>query len=158
MLTETGRVVKIEADGLWIQTIRRSTCGACAAQSGCGHGVLNRIAGGTQGIIRVLPGNGALEQYGIDDQVAIGIPESLILRGSFIAYAVPVLAMLMGALASVQWLPGHEDLPGILGAVGGLALGFALVRCHSNRHRHDPAFQPVLLGVISPLIEPVTLL
>jgi sigma-E factor negative regulatory protein RseC len=158
MLTETGRVVKVEADGLWIQTIRRSTCGACAVQSGCGHGVLNRIAGGTQGYIRVLHGDRAVEAYGIDDQVTIGIPESVILRGSFIAYVVPVLAMLAGALAAVQWLPGSEDPLGILGATGGLALGFALVRWHSKRHRRDPAFQPVLLGVVSPLIAPVTLL
>jgi len=158
MLTETGRVVGIEADGLWVETIRRSTCGACAAQQGCGHGLLNRISDGKQGYIRVLPGAGAVEHYSINDQVLISIPEEVILRGSFIAYVLPLLAMLAGALAAVRWLPGNEDLVAVLGAAVGLALGFALVHWHANRHRRDPSFQPVLLRVIPPRVEPATLL
>jgi sigma-E factor negative regulatory protein RseC len=158
MLTETGRVVGIEADGLWVETIRRSTCGACAAQKGCGHGLLNRISDGKRGYIRVLPGGRGIEHYSVDDHVVISIPEEVILRGSFIAYALPLITMLVGALAAVRCLPGNEDLVAVLGATCGMALGFALVHWHGARHRCDPKFQPVLLNVISPLAEPVTLL
>ena len=44
MLIETGRVVAVEAneEALWVETIRQSTCGSCAANKGCGHGLLNR--------------------------------------------------------------------------------------------------------------------
>jgi sigma-E factor negative regulatory protein RseC len=158
MLTEAGRVVGIETDGLWVETIRRSTCGTCAAQQGCGHGLLGRISDGQRGYIRVLPGDEAVADYSIDDQVLISIPEEVILRGSFIAYILPLMAMLAGALVAVRWLPGNEDLLAVLGAAAGLALGFALVRWHGSRHRRDPSFQPVLLSVISPVVEPVTLL
>ncbi len=158
MPTETGRVVAIEADGLWVETIRRSTCGTCAAQKGCGHGLLNRISDGKRGYIRVLPGERAIAQYAIDDQVLISIPDEVILRGSFIAYLLPLLAMLTGALAAVKWLPGNEDLVAVCGAAGGLLLGYVLVFWHGTRHRRDPDFQPVLLGIAPPLAEPVTLL
>jgi sigma-E factor negative regulatory protein RseC len=158
MLTETGRVVGIEADGLWVETVRRSTCGTCAAQKGCGHGLLHRISDGKRGYIRVLPGKGGIERYHVDDQVLISIPEEVILRGSFIAYVLPLAIMLIGALTAVRWLPGNDDLLAVLGAAGGLALGFALVRWHGARHRCDPNFQPVLLNVVAPPAEPVTLL
>jgi sigma-E factor negative regulatory protein RseC len=158
MLTETGRVVGIEADGLWVETIRRSTCGTCAAQKGCGHGLLHRISEGKRGYIRVLPGEGGIERYRVDDQVLISIPEDVILRGSFIAYVLPLVTMLIGALTAERWLPGNEDFVAVLGAAGGLALGFALVRWHSTRYRCDPNFQPVLLKVLAPPAKPLTLL
>ena len=53
MLLERGRVVAIEADAVWVETIRRSTCAGCSARSGCGHGVLARASGG-RGLIRAL--------------------------------------------------------------------------------------------------------
>ena len=155
MLTETGRIVALEADGLWVETIRRSTCGTCAAQKGCGHGLLNRMSDGRRGYVRVLPGNQALEEYRVDDQVMISIPEEVILRGSLIAYILPLAVMLTGALAAVNWLPGNTDLMALLGAAGGLAIGFALVRWHGTSHREDPRFQPVLKGVVTSAVEPV---
>jgi sigma-E factor negative regulatory protein RseC len=157
MLTESGRVVGFETDGLWVETIRRSTCGTCSAQKGCGHGLLNRISEGKRGYIRVLPGEHPVGYYNIDDQVLISIPEEVILRGSFIAYVLPLLAMLAGALSAVKWLPGNEDLLAVCGAVGGLVLGYALVRWHGIRHRRDPDFQPVLLSVVASPMEAVTL-
>ncbi len=157
MLTESGRVVGIEPDGLWVETIRRSTCGSCAAQKGCGHGLLNRVSEGKRGYIRVLPGEHPIDHYRIDDQVQISIPEEVILRGSIIAYVLPLLTLLAGALAAVNWLPGSEDLLAACGAVVGLALGYALVRWHGVRHRRDPAFQPVLRGVVDTATDAVTL-
>ncbi len=157
MLTESGRVVGFETDGLWVETIRRSTCGTCSAQKGCGHGLLNRISEGKRGYIRVLPGEHPIGYYNIDDEVLISIPEEVILRGSFIAYVLPLLAMLAGALSAVNWLPGNEDLLAVCGAVGGLVLGYALVRWHGILHRRDPDFQPVLLSVVASSTEAVTL-
>jgi len=157
MVIESGRVVGIDADGLWVQTMRRSTCGACAARPGCGHGLLDGIAAGKRGCIRVLPGDGAVGNCCIDDRVLIGIPEEVILRGSFVAYVVPLLAMLAGALASVHGLSGHQDLLAVVGAAGGLALGFVFVRWYGVRHHCDRNFQPVLLEIDSPRAEPVTL-
>jgi len=146
MLTETGRVVALEADGLWVETIRQSNSGRCAARKGCGHGLLNRLADGKRGYIRVLPGEQSLQGLKINDQVIIGIPEEVILRGSFIAYVLPVLGMLAGAVAAAASLPGAGELAALPGAAIGLLTGFLLVRWHGVRHRDDPGFQPVLKG------------
>ncbi len=151
-------MVGFESDGLWVETIRRSTCGTCSAQKGCGHGLLNKISEGKRGYIRVLPGEHPVGHYNIDDQVLISIPEEVILRGSFIAYVLPLLGMLTGALSAANWLPGNEDLLAVCGAVGGLVLGYGLVRWHGVRHRRDPDFQPVLLSVVASPTEAVTLL
>ena len=158
MLTETGRVVGIEADGIWVETIRRSTCGTCSAQKGCGHGLLNRISEGKRGYVRALPGDQSVEDYKVDDQVLISIPEEVILRGSFIAYILPLLSMLAGAMVVSYFLAGQQDVLAVAGAAGGLVVGFALVRWHGIHHRQDPDFQPVLLRINSSVAEAVTLL
>ena len=158
MLTETGRVVGLESDALWVETIRQSTCGTCAAQKGCGHGLLNRISDGKRGYVRVMPGEHPVDHYKINDQVQISIPEEVILRGSFIAYGLPLVSMLAGAMAAVNGLQGNEDLLAVGGAAAGLALGYVLVRLHGKRHRRDPDFQPVLLGVVAPSADTVSLL
>jgi sigma-E factor negative regulatory protein RseC len=148
MLVETGRVVAVEPGSVWVETIRQSTCGSCAARQGCGHGLLNRIADGRSGYVRVLSGAVDARVCRVDDQVRISIPEQVILRGSLVVYMLPLLCMLAGAAA----VPGfRDDLPELAvagGALLGLALGFALVRWHAWRHRHDRELQPTLLAVL----------
>jgi len=141
-------VVAVEADGLWVETIRKSTCGTCAAQKGCGHGLLNRLSAGGRGYIRVLPGEQSLAECRVDDQVVISIPEEVILRGSLIAYIMPLVCMLGAAAVAVQWLPTSQDVAAAVGAVSGLAAGFGLLRWHALAHRDDSAFQPVLVEIL----------
>ena len=43
MLKESGKVVSIEDDGLWVETIQQSTCGSCRAKKGCGQQLLSKI-------------------------------------------------------------------------------------------------------------------
>lgn len=158
MLIETGRVVAVGNDGLWVETIRQSTCGACAAQKGCGHGLLNRISDGKRSYIRVLPGKQDPGSCRVDDEVRIGIPEEVILRGSLIVYMLPLICMLTGAVAAIGLFPGNPDVLAALGAVAGFALGFVLVRWHAARHRDDQSMQPTLLEIMRPLGDPVSLI
>ncbi|MEQ9465502.1 MAG: SoxR reducing system RseC family protein [Haliea sp.] len=144
MPTETGRIVAIDTDSLWVETIRKSTCGACSAQKGCGHGLLNRIRDGQRGLVRVLPGAYALADCRIDDEVSISLPDEVVLRGSLIVYMLPLVTMLAGAVAGSHWLSWSQDLAAIAGAAAGFAVGVALVRWHAWRHRDDVSLQPVL--------------
>jgi sigma-E factor negative regulatory protein RseC len=150
MLIETGRVVAVESAGaaLWVETIRKSTCGSCAANKGCGHGLLNRIADGRTGYVRVLSGRIAAGECMIDDQVRISIPERVILRGSLMVYMLPLLCMLGGAMAINSLHPQPGELTAAVGAAGGLLLGFVLVRWHAWRHRQDRDLQPTLLEIL----------
>ncbi|MDC0361589.1 SoxR reducing system RseC family protein [Halioglobus sp.] len=146
MLTENGRVIAVEPGGLWVETVRRSTCGACSAQKGCGHGILNRMTDGKRGYIRVLPGEQSIQDYRVDDEVRFSIPEEVILRGSIVAYLVPIVGLLVGATGAAAWLPQIENSAALLGAVGGFIFGLGLVRWHAVRHHDDPAYQPLLQG------------
>ena len=148
MLTETGRVVAVEADGVWVETIRQSTCGACAARKGCGHGLLSRYAEGRRGYIRVLPGTRlAPNDCRVDDQVMISLPEEVILRGSFTVYLVPLLAMLAGAVGGAA--VAGSDAGALIGSALGLAAGLGLVRLHAWRHRDDRSMQPTMVEIVA---------
>jgi sigma-E factor negative regulatory protein RseC len=155
MLTEVGRIIAVEQDAVWVETIRQSTCGSCAAQKGCGHGILNRFTDGSRSYVRVLPGEIAVSDCQVDDSVRISIPEEVILHGSFIVYILPLLAMLAGAIAVPEMRAGNQDALAALGAVAGLAVGFSGVRWHASRHSQDPAFQPVLVEIVPPAGEPL---
>lgn len=144
MPSESATVVAIEADALWVETVRRSACGGCSAQKGCGQALLNREFEGRRGRIRILPGACAVSQFSVGDHVLLDIPDEIILRGSLVAYGLPLLGMLAGAMAAEWWLSGHGDLAAVTGAVVGLLSGFALVCWHGIRHRHDPAIHPVI--------------
>jgi len=149
MLTETGRIVAVEADSLWVETIRKSTCGACDARKGCGHGLLNRIRDGQRGLVRVLPGPFSLADCQVNDEVSISIPDEVILRGSLIVYMLPLVTMLAGAAVGSNWLPWSQDLAAAGGAIAGFAAGAILVRLHAWRHRDDAGLQPVLAALPS---------
>jgi sigma-E factor negative regulatory protein RseC len=148
MLIETGRVVAVDDDGLWVETIRQSTCGSCAARKGCGHGLLNRYVDGNRGYIRVLPGEDGTTACAVDDQVRISIPEEVILRGSMVLYVVPLVCMLFGAVAGASVVGGDSDLLSVVGAAAGFGVGFLLVRWHAWRHRDDRSLQPTFLEVV----------
>jgi len=150
MLIETGRVVAVENDSLWVETIRQSTCGSCAAQQGCGHSLLNRIGDGKRNYVRVLGSTQAVGACAVDDQVRISIPDQVILRGSLVVYVLPLTSMLALASGAAAVWPLSPDLAAAGGAGAGLLLGFALVRWHAWRHRLDPGLQPTLLETLSP--------
>ena len=159
MLIETGRVVAVEAaqGALWVETIRQSTCGSCAAKQGCGHGLLNRIADGRSGYVRVLSGAVAAERCAVNDQVRISIPEQVILRGSMLVYMLPLLLMLAGAASADLLWSGSGQAVAMVGAIVGLAMGFALVRWHAWRHRQDTDLQPTVLELLPQATLPVRL-
>ena len=145
----------MEPESLWVETIRQSTCGSCAAKKGCGHGMLNRIADGRTGYVRVLSGDVRANECAVNDQVRISIPEKVILHGSFVVYMLPLLFMLLGAAGADGLWSGTSELATAGGAALGLALGFALVRWHAWHHRLNSDLQPTLLEVLPQATLPV---
>ena len=41
MFTEQGKVVAIDSDRLWVEVVRHTACGGCAAKSDCGTGLID---------------------------------------------------------------------------------------------------------------------
>ncbi|MFK7828394.1 MAG: SoxR reducing system RseC family protein [Congregibacter sp.] len=149
MLSETGRVVAIDEGGVWVETLRQSTCGKCVARSGCGHGMLNTaLPGGSRGLIKArLPEESPLLVQ-LHDTVEISLPERSFLSGVAMLYFVPLLMTVLGAaladgyLVLVSMDQAMADLRVGVGAGLGLASGLLLLRVFTQRNANDQRFQP----------------
>ena len=139
MILETGVVVAVESDGLWVETIQKSACEVCVAEKGCGQKFLSKLAGKTVSI-RVLRNKRSSEEFTVGQSVTIGIPEDVIVMASLLVYLLPIFTAIGGA-----WLFSGSDWQAVGGAFGGLVLGGLLVNFHSVRKRDDVLFNPVLM-------------
>ena len=158
MIEETAEVVGIDDEGVWVETRRRSTCSGCAAEHGCGTAVLSKVLGTRRTRIRVL----ADMPLAVGDRVLIGIAERALVRGSLAVYAVPLLALLLGAVlgrlgaGSGLWASG-EAASLVLG-LAGLAAGLLWLKRFTRRIQRDRNYQPVVLRrLATPVINRVAL-
>ena len=140
MIEETGRVVALDEGAVWVETLRKSTCSSCSANSGCGQGLMDKLGIGRQrGFVRVLTDL----QLALDDVVVIGIREELLLRSALLVYLLPLLGLL--GLAGLASSVGLSEGWIILSGLGGLSMTWLMVRWHCRRNQDDPALQPVVL-------------
>lgn len=140
MITETGRVIAVTGNQVWVQTIRQSACESCSARHGCGQKVLASVSSGRANQVLVSNTLGAR----VGDEVTVAIAESALLGASLVVYALPLLLFVGGAVVGHQTAQG-SDLAAILGSVGGLAGGFGLARWLQSRPGRK--FEPQLLRI-----------
>ncbi|MDY0249205.1 MAG: SoxR reducing system RseC family protein [Pseudomonas sp.] len=139
MIEEAGIVMAIEADGVWVATQRKTTCGSCSARMTCGHGLLTSLASDKKPHLIKVHTDFALCE---GDPVMLGISESLLVRSAFLVYMLPLLVMFIGALTA-QALDVSEPWI-ILTAALGFFAGALWVRRYSDRYIDSAAIQPVL--------------
>ena len=144
MICERGRVVAVEDDALWVETIQQSSCSSCSAKKGCGQGLMNSLHDGRRNQVRVFLDGQSAGDYPVGSDVDIAIPESALLGGAFIVYLLPLLTMFVGMAMVSQWY--QSDGLAALGAVLGFLLGLMGVRLHAWGSRNNPRFQPKVLG------------
>ena len=84
MLLEQGTVVAVEADAIWVETVRASTCGACKAKAGCGHHLVNQQQSGQRAHLRVPVSS--RESHQVGDTVQLALPEGALMRGALWVY------------------------------------------------------------------------
>lgn len=123
MITESGKVVAVDGDRVWVQTIRNSACQSCSARHGCGQRALASATGGRANQIRV---SNRLDAR-VGDDVMLAIDEAALLRASLLVYALPLLLMVAGAVIGHQLSQGG-DLAAMAGSVAGLGAGFFIAR------------------------------
>ncbi len=140
MITETGKVVAVDGDRAWVQTIRTSACQSCSARAGCGQRALASVSGGRANQVLVANSSGAR----VGDEVVLGIDEQSLLRASLMVYGVPLLMMVAFCIAGYQWF-GGSDLSAVIGALLGLAGGFWFVRGWQSGASEQ--YQPRMLRV-----------
>ena len=140
MITESGRVVAVSGNTVWVQTIRQSACQSCSARSGCGQRVLAAASGGRANQVQV-PNT---LQACVGDDVTLGIAEQALLQASLLVYALPLLSMVAASMAASQVIPGSDGVA-ILAAALGLGAGFVVARLWQRRVPAD--YQPHLMKV-----------
>ena len=154
MIEEPAVVVEAGAGYAWVETQRRSACGACSASEGCGTAALAKVWGDRRARVRAIS---ALPlQPG--DAVIVGLAEGALLRGSLLVYLLPIVLLLAGALLGQTAFAGAGEEPVILSGAVGLGLGFLAARVVSRRLRSDARFQPVVMRRLDAAPMPATLL
>lgn len=130
---ETGAVVRLNGDYAWVETQRRSTCQSCEVNAACGSGVLSRVLGARRSKVRV---RNSLDAK-VGDRVVLGLNQNAMSRGAQLVYGVPLLAMILGAVAGAEL--GHavdglnSDFVAVAFATAGLILGINVVKAYSRR-------------------------
>lgn len=143
MIEETGKVVAVEEGAVWIETIRQSSCQSCSAKSGCGHSALSKLGRDT-----VHLKAGTSQRFEVGDEVVIGVPETVVVTSSLLAYLMPLVVALVFALPVDAYT--HSDGYTALAGMAGLALGFVALRLHFQRNQHDERYQPQVLRLARP--------
>lgn len=144
MIEEKGRVVALDktegspGTGVWIETIRQTACQSCSARKGCGHSALAKLGQQNTHIFA-----SSRFDHSVGDMVVIGVPEDVVIKGSLIAYLMPLVLMLVGAIIADGMAFG--DFATTLISLLGLGVGFGLVRLHFFKSRGDVRYQPVVL-------------
>lgn len=141
MIEQAGIVVRVDGERAWVETERRSSCGDCSAQAGCGHAVLGKTFGRKFTEVQVV--NSAHLKPG--ECVVLGVREDALLKSSFAVYLIPLLGLLLGALVGATAVSGMGDLPALLGGVTGFVAGLWWVRGFGGRAARLQRYQPVIL-------------
>ncbi len=154
MIEERAVVVALDGEIAWVEARRDTLCGACATGGGCGASLFAKALGFKAPRLRV-PKSDAMA---VGDRVILGIDERALVRGSFAAYVVPIVLLLILALigeaVASRWLALNSELLAVVFGMCGLALGFAWLRRHTQRLRLDGRYQPVILRREENVITP----
>lgn len=145
MITENAIVVSIDNNQTWIETQRKSVCGQCSANKGCGTSVLSKVIGNKLSKIKAI--NNINAQVG--DEVVIGLNEQSLLKGAFVVYMLPLILLFLfsfvGQLVSDNLLIQNNEFLIILFAVIGFYLGMRKVKSFSTSIAKNEKYQPVIL-------------
>ncbi|RLA45209.1 MAG: transcriptional regulator [Gammaproteobacteria bacterium] len=148
MIKETATVVRVEDNCLWVEGVQRSTCGSCTARAGCGQRLLAGVVGSPP-LIRVLlsghTGGRDCTDYHIGEEIEIGIPEDVVVKGSLLIYFLPLLSLLLAA-GLAESIYG-KDFVTVCAGVVGLVFGGLLVRAISVLSRNSARLQPTVMAI-----------
>ncbi len=140
MIEQVGQVVRVEDGRAWVETERRSSCGDCSVQAGCGHAVLSKALGDRRNTVEVE----TEQKVHAGDCVVLGIAEDALLKGSFAVYLVPLLGLIAGALVT-NLLAGGGDLAALVGGGAGFVAGLSWVRGFGGHASRLRKYRPVIL-------------
>lgn len=145
MATEAGVVVRIDAVGTWVKTVRGEVCDGCASKGAC-----HTMGGGREMEVAVINLIGAR----VGDRVVLKLETSPFLKATFLIYMFPILLLVAGAAAG-EWISRSFGLasllPSALLGFGSLAAGLLLMRMIARRLAKKDEYRPRIARVIGRL-------
>jgi len=139
--TEQGVVVRIDAAGAWVKTVRSEACDSCNSKGAC-----HTMGGGKEMEVAVLNPIGAR----VGDRVVIKLGTSPFLKATFLVYMFPVLLLVVGAAAG-EWISRSaglgSPLPSALLGFGSLAAGLVFMRIIARRLAEKAEYRPRITRV-----------
>jgi len=143
MIEENAVVLRIDQGKTYLEIVRNSPCGICGQTRGCGVSIWGRLFGHRQA--EFFASNDIEAQVG--DNVVVGVEENALLFGSLLAYGVPLLTLIIGAMLGNWMSPANwgRDMASALGAGAGLLLGMLWLKGRTAMRGHDARYQPVIL-------------
>ena len=153
MITETGRVVAVENNGIWVETLKQSACASCAAKSGCGQKLLGeRFPGANMTFVKAFFHDSNQDgRWQVGDEALFGIEESALVKGALLVYIVPIITMFLGAYIFMQ-LTGSDTYTA-LGALIGLAFGGVGISIFNRNIKYQRTYQPVVISKMISAIQ-----
>jgi len=127
MIENAGMVVRLEGDYAWVRAEGAgAACGACASKGGCQSAASTSVLDGALGQPARLLRLANTIQARPGDAVVICVAEGTVLRAVWMAYGVPLLLALAGAMIAVA-LTGNEVVS-VAGMLFGLFCGYLIMR------------------------------
>ena len=141
MIEEEAIVASVVDGQVWVEKKRKSACSACTQR--CTTGVVDDFFGGKTIKIKVI----SEIDLKIGDRVMVGIREGAIVGGALWVYIIPLLGLLLGAVAGSVAAPFFSLLPadGVSAIGGGLGLILTLIFLRRARVLNRHEMQPVVI-------------
>ena len=152
MITEYAQIIEIDTTRVKVAINSSSGCGACAAKSGCGNGILHRWLNPTR-IMWIDADTEFCASASLDDAVKIGVDEGAFVRNALSLYLIPIVAFLAGAGLGYQF---QGEIASVLGGVLGLIVGAKLVRYLVKRSAYAAGFSPRIVANVPVEFSPAS--
>jgi sigma-E factor negative regulatory protein RseC len=152
MIEQTAVVLRIDGQFALVEAQRESSCGQCNAKKGCGTGILENSIGRRAMQLKAI--NRCNAQPG--DEVVVAVPEKGFIKSAFFTYLLPLLLMLLGAVAAQQLSilrdSAYQDFIALAGAAVGFVAAMIILRRYSQKMEKDVQLQPVVIRKSKPSV------
>jgi sigma-E factor negative regulatory protein RseC len=142
LASEEGVIVRIDAAGTWVKTIRGEFCDGCSSKGAC-----HTMGGGKEMEVAVV---NPIEAR-IGDRVVLKLEASPFLKATFLIYMFPILLLVAGAAVG-EWISQSFRLnspwPSMLLGFGFLVAGLGVMKIMAQRLAKKEEYRPRITRVI----------
>jgi len=154
MIEQTVKIVAVEGNDAWIESLSLHGCERCEAGEGCGGGVFAKLFGDKQFRMKIL-NTLELEQ---GENVVIGIENSAVTSASLLSYLLPLMGLTLGAIVGNYFDLQNSEFWTLLLALVGISVSFGFAKTYLNSASFKKKYTPKMLHkkLIVNKVEPST--